>query len=99
MQLLNEHTPRKERLVRANNAPFMNTTLSKAVVHKSKLRNNYLKNSNNVDTEKYKKYRNYCVNLFKQEKKNHYLDPKLITNNKKFWKTVKPLFSEKNRMW
>ena len=57
----------KERLVRANNAPLMNKTLSKAVMHRSRLRNNYLKNPNNGNKEKYKKYRNYCVNLFKQE--------------------------------
>ena len=50
----------KERLVRANNAPFMNKTLSKTVMHRSRL-----KNPNN---EEYKKHRNYCVNLFKQEK-------------------------------
>ena len=70
MKILNEHAPMKERLVRANNAPFMNKTLSKAVMHRSRLRNNYLKNPNNVNKEKSKKYRNYCVNLFKQENKN-----------------------------
>ena len=99
MEILNEHAPMKERLVRANNAPFMNKILSKAVMHRSRLRNNYLKNPTNDNKEKYRKYRNYCVNLFKQEKKIYYqnLDPKLITDNKKFWKTVKPLFSEKTR--
>ena len=69
MEILNEHAPMKERLVRANNAPFMNKTLSKAVMHRSRLRNDYLKNPNNVNKEKYKKYRQYCVNLFKQERK------------------------------
>ena len=70
MEILNEHAPMKERLVRANNAPFMNKTLSKAVMHRSRLRNNYLKNPTNDNKEKYRKYRNYCVNLFKQEKKD-----------------------------
>ena len=45
MEILNEHAPMKERLVRANYAPFMNKTLSKAVMHRSRLRNNYLKNT------------------------------------------------------
>ena len=45
----------------------------------------------------YNKQRNYCVNLIKREKKKYYanLDPRVIIDNKKFWKTVKPLFSEK----
>ena len=59
MEILNEHAPVKERLVRGNNAPFM----SKAVMHRWRLRNNYLKNPNNVNKEKYKKYMNYCVNI------------------------------------
>ena len=47
----------------------------------------------------YRKYRNYCVNLFKKEKRKYYenLDPKLIIDNKKIWKTVKPLFSESQK--
>ena len=98
MEQLNEHAPMKERLVRANNAPFLIKTLSKAVMHRSRLRNKYLTNPNDVNKNKYPKYRNYCVNLFKKEKKKYYenLDPTLITDNKKFWKTVTPLFSGKN---
>ena len=70
MEQLNEHAPMKERLVRANNAPFMNKTLSKAVMHRSRLHNKYLRNPNDVNKNKYRKYRNYYVNLFKKEKKN-----------------------------
>ena len=76
MAQLNEHVPMEERLVRANNAPFINKTLSKAVMHSSRLRNKYLRNSNDVNI---KKYRNYYVNLFKKEKKKYYenFDPAL----------------------
>ena len=44
-----------------------------------------------------KKYRNFCVRLFKKEKKRFYkkLNTRDITDKKKFWKTVKPLFLEK----
>ena len=44
------------------------------------------------------KYRNYCTGLFKKEKKSFYnnLDANLVIDNKKFWKTVKALFSEKH---
>ena len=41
MKSLNKHAPMKEKLIRGNNAPFMNKTLSKAFVHKAKLENKY----------------------------------------------------------
>ena len=96
--LLNRHAPVKEKYMRANNQPFMNKTLSKAVMTRSRLRNKYLKNSNNTNKLNYTKYRNYCTKLFRKEKKRYYnnLDTKLITDNKKFWKTVKPMFSDKH---
>ena len=40
---------------------------------------------------------NSCVKLFSREKRSYYnnLDISLFTDNKKFWKAVKPLFSDK----
>ena len=94
--LLNRHAPLKIKFIRANNSPFMSKTLSKAVMTRTRLRNKFLKNPNNTNKTKYTKYRNYCTRLFKKEKKTFYgnLDPKLIIDNRKFWKTIKPLFSE-----
>ena len=39
--------------------------------------------------------KNFCSRLYKKERKKYYanLDIRNITDNKKFWKTVKPLFS------
>ena len=46
---------------------------------------------------KFRKQRNSCAKLFRREKRNYYnnLDISLVTDNKKFWKTVKPSFSDK----
>ena len=44
MKILNLHAPMKKKLVRGNNAPFMNKYLSKAIMHRSKLKNKYNKN-------------------------------------------------------
>ena len=40
---------------------------------------------------------NYCVSLTRERKKEFYanLNGKDITVNRKFWKTIKPLFSDK----
>ena len=45
----------------------------------------------------YKRQRNVCTSLLKKTKKEYYgtLNPAVITDNKKFWKAVKPYFSDK----
>ena len=98
IEVLNRHAPLKKKHLRANNSPFMNKTLSKAVMTRSRLRNKFLKDPNNVNRYNYTKYRNYCTALFRHEKRLYYnnLNTKLITDNKTFWKTVKLLFSDKH---
>ena len=67
-------------------------------MNRSRLRNNLIKNLGNENKSKYTKYRNYCTRLFRKEKKLFYsnLNTKVVTDNKTFWKTMKPLFSEKH---
>ena len=98
IEILNRHAPLKIKYIRANNSPFMNKILSKAVMTRSRLRNKFLKNPNNENRANYNKYRNYCTRLFRKEKRSYYnnLNTRLITDNKQFWKTIKPLFSEKH---
>ena len=76
----------------------MNKTLSKAVMTRSRLRNKFIRNPIHENKVNYTRYRNYCTGLFRKEKKLVYnnLDTNLVTDNRKFWKTVKPLFSEKH---
>ena len=95
----NNHVPFKKKVVRANNAPFMNRTLSKAFMHRSKLKNKYHKSPTVANKKSYTKHRNFCVSLLKKEKKKYYnnLDLKVIEDNKKFWQHVKPLFSGKSK--
>ena len=68
----------------------MNKTLSKTFMTRSRLRNTFLSNPNSINESNYKKYRNYCTNLVRNEKKKFYSNLKieLITDNKKFWKNV-----------
>ena len=39
MQVLDCYAPKKTKIVRGNNEPFMNKVLSKAFMHRSKLKN------------------------------------------------------------
>ena len=68
--------------------------LSKSIMRRTKLRNQFLKKRTSEAKLKYNKQRNLCVNLLRKAKRNHYdnLDLNDINDSKKFWTTVKPLF-------
>ena len=97
MTILNKHAPQKIRCVRANNSTFMNNTIYKAIMVRSRLRNKCLKLKTIESRLAYTQQRNYCCSLIRQAKRNfcENLDPNLITDNRKFWKQVKPFFSDK----
>ena len=94
---MDKHTPIKKKCLRANHANFVTKQLRKAKMKRSKLRNDFLKDRNNASQSVYRKQHNLCVTLLRKAKKQYFsnLEPKLITDNKKFWKSVKPLFSDK----
>ena len=56
-----------------------------------------MRNRSDENKRKYSKQRNCCVSLSGKTKKNYYnnLNEKKITDNKTFWKTVKPFLSDK----
>ena len=95
---LNKYLPIKTKTVRFNNSPFMNKDLSKAIMTRFRLKNKYNKNPNDLNRYNYKRQRNYCVNLSKRVKKAYYsnIDVRKVNDNKKFWDTIKPFFSDKN---
>ena len=94
---LDKHAPLKKRYVRANQSPFMNRKLSKEVMKRSSLRYKFLNTKSDIDRKAYNKQRNYVVSLLRNEKKNFYnnLETKDVIDNGTFWKTAKPLLSEK----
>ena len=97
MDTPNKLVPPKTKYIRANNAAYMNKTLNKAIMTRSRLKNKFLKHPTNQNEATYKKHHNFCVNLLRKEKKKYYanLDLNKITDNSMFWKHMKPLFSEK----
>ena len=87
----------KEKIIRGNESPFMNKTLKKAIMKRSRLKNKYLKENTPENKTNYNQIRNYCVMLVRKSKKDYYsqLDTRDIIDNKKFWKTVKAMFTDK----
>ena len=97
MELLNDVVPLKTEFLRANHCKFVTKDVSKAIMLRANLINQFLKKRTLEARTKYNKQRNICVSLVKKAKQNYYenLDLKDINDNKKFWATVKPLFSNK----
>ena len=96
LTVLDKHAPIKKKYLRANHANFVTKQLRKAIMKRSKLRNDFLKDRNDASQSAYRKQRNLCVTLLWKAKKQYFsnLEPKLITDNKKFWKSVKLLLSD-----
>ena len=90
--VLKKQVPRKKKYDRGNNKPFMNKKYSKTIMQRTCFRNKFLKNPTDLNKVLYNKQRNYRVFLLKKEKKEyfHKLNVKEITDNRKFWYTVKP---------
>ena len=71
--------------------------LSEEIMLRSKLSNKFLKDKTNEARIKYRKQRNICVHLLRRAKRNYYndLDLSNVTDNKKFWKIIRPFFGNK----
>ena len=96
-KILEKHAPMKKRFIRANQAPFVNKKISKEIMKGSRLRNKFLHSKSDIDRKAYNKQHNICVTLIRQEKKNFYSNFNMrdVTDNKMFWKKVRPLFTDK----
>ena len=88
IDVLNTHAPVTTKKVRANNHQFMTKALRKAIMTRSRLKNAYLKT---------KKQRNFCSKFLKKTKSEYFrnLNIKDLNDNKRFWKKIKPCFSDK----
>ena len=94
---LQNFAPLKENYLRYNNSPFMNRTVRKAFMTNPKLKRRYNLDRTPINFENYKKQRNFCVNLLRKSKKQYFnnIDVKNVTDNKTFWETIRPKFSNK----
>ena len=99
IKTVDKMAPIKKKYVRDNNMPFFNKELSGAHKKRTQLRNRFLKKRSNQNKKLYSKERNFSVSLLRKTKRHHYanLNHKDIADNKKFWKTVKPLLSDKSK--
>ena len=67
--------------------------MRKAIMKRSELATKYRTRPTEEYKKAFKKQKNFCNRLYKKERKKYYenLDLRKITDNNKFWNTVKPL--------
>ena len=78
-------------------ALYMTKGFRKAIMRRSELEIKYHKHRDIQSLRQYKKQKKFCSKLYKKETKKYYsrLNINDIIDSKKFWKTVKPLISDK----
>ena len=74
----------------------MTKTLRKAIMHRSRLKNIYIRKRNDKNWENNKQI-NFFVDLLRKTKTEYFknLNVKDLSDNRKFWKIMKPYFSNK----
>lgn len=99
LKVLEKHAPMRQKVLRANDKPFMTRILRKAIMKRSTLKNKYLKDKSDDSFKAFKRQKNYTNRLAKRERNKYFagLDLKQYTDNKKFWNTVKPMFSRNGK--
>ena len=69
---INKHAPLKNKMIRGNQAPFMNKELAKAIMTRSRLKNIFIKDKNKQNWQAFPKQRNNCTKLRKKAIKSHF---------------------------
>ena len=97
LEVVNVHAPLKTKIVRGNDAPFVDKQLRKAIYTRTRLRNKIHRNPSKENKIAYKKQMNFCVSLRRKCMKNYLkkLTEKGLTTNKGFWKFTKPFLTNK----
>ena len=87
---------KKQKFIKVNNSNFATKNVRKAIAKRSKLRNKYLRVRTNEATSLCNKQRNLYVSILRKNKRGYFgnLNNKIFTENRRFWKTISPLFSE-----
>ena len=75
----------------------MTKSLRKAIILRSQLKKKFNISKSEQNSKKYKQQRNYCVKLLRKTKMEYLqnTDVNKVSDNKMFWKTAKPRFSNK----
>ena len=90
IDILNEHAPLRQFLVRGNQVPFMNEQWRKAIRHGNRLWKQFIRERNDTNYAIYKVQRNKCTSLRRNAIKNYFLKKTEADNPREFWNAYRP---------
>ena len=95
--LIDKHAPLKSKKIRGNNKPFVTKELRKAIINRSRLRNKYNTWKSRENYVAYRQAKRECDKLTDIAKTKYFTKAteKGISNNKEFWKIMKPALTNK----
>ena len=91
-RVINFYAPLKQKYLRENNQLFMNKEHSKALVHRSRLPDQFFRDGTAENKRNYSKQRNLRVSLLRKsisQCRGNIVEKKVI-HNKSFWKMMIP---------
>ena len=94
-KIVEKHVPLKQKTLGGNHAPFVSKELRKAIYTRSKFRNRFLKNPDEIKNKLHKQQRNKCVSIRRKSIQHYFSNITsngIITNNN-FWKAIKPFLT------
>lgn len=99
MNAIGKSSPLKKKTIRGNEAPFTNKKLRKSIMNRTRLRNRFRKHKTERNKEAYRIQRNICLSINRKAKRAFWskLDPKDVSDNRNFWKTVNPSLSSRHK--
>jgi len=94
---IDKHAPIKTKILRGNDSPFMTKELRKAIMNRSRFTNKYNKWKSRENFLNLENSRKIVKELTFSAKKDYFKKASEdgIITNKKFWKTMKPLMTNK----
>jgi hypothetical protein len=97
--VLNDHAPLKERSIKEDHIPYMNSILRKEMYKRSMLKNIHKKNpKNNLKFEQYRIQRNKVTDMRRSAIRNHFLSKcKPGASPKDFYDAIGPFLSKKSK--
>ena len=96
-KIVEKHVHLKQKTLRGNHSPFVSKELRKAIYTRSRFRNMFLKNPDEINRKLYKQQRNKCVSIRRKSIQHYFsnITSNGIITNKNFWKAIKPFLTNK----
>ena len=70
LQILGKYAPMLQKSIRANGSPFMNRSIKKEIMNRSRLKTKFLKENSEENRLAYNKQKHLCMSLLRKERKH-----------------------------